>query len=455
MSEPMSDTTGNQAFKAARGAADWTQEELVERFEVQARSLGLNLGLSVRQVRRWESAQPPWPRAPYRRVLQELFGLSADQLGFIRPRRGTHSERRAGGFPTLGGTTGSAREADTVYRRDFLRAAAASAALGSATHSLPLAERIGAALLLQFGRDARAEPVAAAALRCDVDRARDAFQGCHYARLGSLLPGLLSTSEVSVDAADEANRASMWTLYSEALHVTTSMLLKVGRTDLALISADRAMNAAKKSQEPLAIAGAARILAHASFAAGHPKTAAALATKSAEHLDDPSQYNSAAYQSVQGALLLRGAIAAARGGDRSTTSTLLGEADVMARRLGVDANHRWTAFGPTNVKVHRVATAVELGDAGQAIAIARTIQWSAIKVVERQAALWVDLACAFGQWGKDEEALRAVLTAERLAPEEVCSRPAVRTLVEELWFRRRRSPGRDLLALAHRTGAAL
>ncbi len=32
----------------------------------------------------------------------------------------------------------------------------------------------------------------------------------------------------------------------------------------------------------------------------------------------------------------------------------LDEADDAARRLGADGNARWTAFGPTNARLHRV-----------------------------------------------------------------------------------------------------
>lgn len=60
-------------------------------------------------------------------------------------------------------------------------------------------------------------------------------------------------------------------------------------------------------------------------------------------------------------------MAAARAEDRATTRTFLTEADAAAGRLGRDANHLWTAFGPTNVAIHRVATAGELGDVRVAI----------------------------------------------------------------------------------------
>lgn len=101
---------------------------------------------------------------------------------------------------------------------------------------------------------------------------------------------------------------------------------------------------------------------------------------------------------MYGSLLLRGAIAAAQRGNRSTAHELLTEADDAARRLGVDGNLRWTAFGPINTQLHRVNIAVILGDAGTAIDVARGINLDKITVTERKASLLIDTARAFLQY---------------------------------------------------------
>lgn len=79
---------GNHAFRAARESRGWTQEDFVEAFAATARTIGLNLDLSVRQVRRWESENPPWPQRPYRKTLEQLLGLPPEALGFARTVRG-------------------------------------------------------------------------------------------------------------------------------------------------------------------------------------------------------------------------------------------------------------------------------------------------------------------------------------------------------------------------------
>ncbi|WP_420087667.1 hypothetical protein [Nocardiopsis composta] len=77
--------------------------------------------------------------------------------------------------------------------------------------------------------------------------------------------------------------------------------------------------------------------------------------------------------------------------------------------LDGDLNHHWTAFGPTNVELHRGNAYIEPSDAGAAAERARRIDLGRIDVVERRAALLVDAGRAYAQWGKLE---RAYLTSE-------------------------------------------
>jgi hypothetical protein len=72
------------------------------------------------------------------------------------------------------------------------------------------------------------------------------------------------------------------------------------------------------------------------------------------------------------------------------------------KRAAPDGNLRWTAFGPTNAKLHRINTAVTLGDAGTAVDVARGIDLSTITVTERKATLLIDTARVFLQWGRHE-----------------------------------------------------
>ncbi len=116
-------------------------------------------------------------------------------------------------------------------------------------------------------------------------------------------------------------------------------------------------------------------------------------------------------------------------------------------------NRRWTAFGPTNVRMHQVHIAVRLGDAGTAIEVARKIDVDSVALVERKASLLIDVAAALSQAGRVEQAYRTIRAAEAAAPEEMAARPMVRQLVADLVVRAPSHLLPALRELAKRVGA--
>src|SRR6266540_4083095 len=198
------------------------------------------------------------------------------------------------------------------------------------------------------------------------------------------------------------------------------------------LAADRSLQAARSSGDPLIVGSSARIITHALTSSGHRGAAATTASSFAQRLDRDVPAHDRESLSVRGSLLLRGAIAAAQRNDRATAHDLLAEAQETGHRLGADANLRWTAFGPTNVTLHQVHIAVTLGDAGTAIDTARGINLEQVTVIERKASLLIDTARAFLQYGKHENAYLALRAARDIAPEEIAGRPAVRQLLRDL-----------------------
>ncbi|MFJ2215021.1 hypothetical protein ACIQVO_31805 [Streptomyces sp. NPDC101062] len=153
--------------------------------------------------------------------------------------------------------------------------------------------------------------------------------------------------------------------------------------------------------------------------------------------------------SVYGALHLAGAMAAARAGDRNAVRDILGRADQAAQRLGTDSNELWTAFGPTNVAIHTVATAGELGDHQIAADLGRRIETSGLPV-ERQVRHSLEVARALAARNQGDEALDILLQAESLAPEQIRHHTMSRELVLR-WIRNSRGrPHSNLTALARR-----
>jgi hypothetical protein len=78
---------GNIRLKAARQHVGYaSQQALADALTRAAPQLGLgHLEISDRQIRRWESASPPWPRADHQRLLVHVLQLPIEELGFTPP----------------------------------------------------------------------------------------------------------------------------------------------------------------------------------------------------------------------------------------------------------------------------------------------------------------------------------------------------------------------------------
>jgi hypothetical protein len=157
--------------------------------------------------------------------------------------------------------------------------------------------------------------------------------------------------------------------------------------------------------------------------------------------------------SLYGALNLVRAVVASRRGNGIIAWQAIGEAERAAGVLGVDRNDFDTEFGPSNVAVHAVAVAVELGEAGEALRRVPNVNVEALSP-ERRGRFLIDVARACGQRRDTAGAVSAVKAALELTPEQVRYHPIVRELVRDLVRRGRRRPNPELLAVARAVGVA-
>ncbi|BCJ55876.1 hypothetical protein Asp14428_73510 [Actinoplanes sp. NBRC 14428] len=275
-------------------------------------------------------------------------------------------------------------------------------------------------------------PLDLASTTAAVAALRDSYQHSRYGWAAERLPYWISASDAvmrkrSGGAVDERFLALAAAVYQ----VASGVLLKLDSLAMATLAAERSAQAAAAGGNPLVIASSARVQVHTLLASRHGDAAVSLALTSAQKVEKDLKPTDATL-SIRGALVLRAAAAAARYEDRRMCHSLLEEATEIGIQLGRDANVGWTAFGPTNVLLHKVATAVDLGDAGTALDIAARIDIASIPLPERRAMLYIDAARAFLQWGKLDRAFDAIRTAEGHAPEEVRQRNAVHGMVKDL-----------------------
>ena len=153
---------------------------------------------------------------------------------------------------------------------------------------------------------------------------------------------------------------------------------------------------------------------------------------------------------IAGAMHLRAAIMAARDGTRRPDAwDYLAQAGEIGQRLGGDTNHYGLIFGPTNVTIHAVATAIELDDADEAIRRSEGFDPAHAVPAERSSHHYIDLARAQFAAGQREPALGSLLTADKLAPQHTRNHPMARETVTGLIRAHSRTP-EPLRSLARR-----
>jgi transcriptional regulator with XRE-family HTH domain len=252
-------------------------------------------------------------------------------------------------------------EVDPVRRRTFVALTGASlvgAILADTSHGLSDdVESLASSLAAYWPRaetPADEPPPGVSALAEAVSQAKRDYQACRYSKVTKDLPGLLTRLRAACVAFDGQLRSQACTLSAEAYHVAASILLKTGDYGLGWLAADRSMEAARASQDPVTVGSSARIVTHAMMSSGHLKAATSTASSMAAGLNLEMPRNDPEALSVYGSLLLRGAIAAAQNDDRHMAYDLLAEAEGTSTRVGEGQNLRWTAFSPANTRLHRL-----------------------------------------------------------------------------------------------------
>jgi hypothetical protein len=305
-------------------------------------------------------------------------------------------------------------------------------------------------VLLGYASPRAAIPIGEPNIRMLDRRVHEAWklrQGSHYLKLGKALPGLLAHAQVASQELAGDDQAVAFSLLAHSYNTASSVLRRLGDNGLAMIAADRAVQAARTVGEPLLLAASAYRLANVFLPTGRTMEAKEVALSAASSLESNLD-TSAAHLATWGGLLLTAAVASARQDDGREAWELIGEAKTAARRLETEHADLHTIFGPTSVAIQGVQVAAELGDGREVLRRAKSVEPTRLPpyLVERRTHFLIDVARGHAHRADDSAALATLLEAERLASEEV---PIASELVMVLLKRERRAatPGmRDLSA---------
>ncbi|MEV5747300.1 hypothetical protein AB0L00_05730 [Actinoallomurus sp. NPDC052308] len=80
------------AWREAQGGGGWSRAQMATAVNRTPTGIAEGLMCDEERIRRWERGEVLWPHRPYRQALEELTGLSMEELGFVPPSR--QRERR-------------------------------------------------------------------------------------------------------------------------------------------------------------------------------------------------------------------------------------------------------------------------------------------------------------------------------------------------------------------------
>lgn len=301
-----------------------------------------------------------------------------------------------------------------------------------------------------------AEDVHLVELRERVNGAWRTYQssGQRFSAVAQALPELLadvdSATRLRRSPAEARERRQAQRIAADLFFLMRSYCKRLGRMDLSLLAADRGTRAAQEADDPLRIAGAAWNLGHHLLADGELDGAELVARQAADGLGDwrRTPDTAALYGALQ---LVLAATESRRCRVQKARAVLDGPATAAAAVSG-ESNVLWTAFGPSNVGVHRAFVEMEAGEAASALQIADSIDTSAMTSIERRVSHLLDVTRCYEQRRNDPAVLVHLQRAERLAPEDVRGSVLARELVRGLQHRARPSNAADVAELAARVG---
>jgi transcriptional regulator with XRE-family HTH domain len=264
-------------------------------------------------------------------------------------------------------------------------------------------------------------------------RARQLMCDGQVAAVAAAMPALLDELAALV-AADDAD-PRVWRAMAHGCRCAHHVASRSGYRDLAMIALDRMGWAAARSDEPLLGALREHERAHEYLRAGQHERGHLLQAR-AERLaaDAPQGPGRAA---LAGTGHLAASVHAARDGDGDAAEAHLAEAEALATDVGeVDAAF-WLSFGPTNVALHRVSALVAQERHGEAVDVAGDLRLPAAWHATRLGYHYMDLGRAHAALGEHDKALRCLVEARRIAPQQTRSHVTTRETVELLVLAKR------------------
>lgn len=239
--------------------------------------------------------------------------------------------------------------------------------------------------------------------------------------VGEALPALITRAESALRACDQPRvRRSLYATTSCLYQLTWAYLRARGAFQWAMVAVDKARGAGEASG--LAEYDAAAVWGYAAMLSTTHNSDAAygLLDQAIRRIEPTLADADAGVWEVFGQMHLLQAIQAVRLQRGEEATALIDTAERVAARTG-ESNRHWTAFGGSNVAIHRTSVELERSRYKRAVALGEQVDISKAPAAERKVAFLVQLAHCYLRAGRAREAVHSLGEAAALSAAETAS----------------------------------
>lgn len=261
---------------------------------------------------------------------------------------------------------------------------------------------------------------------------RDYWSG-RFVELARRAPGLVAEARHAQKASVEGGGLVL----SQAYQLAACLLVHLGRDDLALVGAERAVTAAAAGPDELQWAAAHGTYSWVLMNQARNDDAERIARRIAEQIEPRLSVATPQQLTVWGGMVLWAMAAACANGRTDATGDYLTLARSGAARMDSDRLDYALNFGPTQVAMQDTYAQMALGRPDRALIAAQHVRQQDLRPISYGRHL-LDLAQTHADMRRDADAVDTLVRAKTLAPVWFRHQVAARGLVAEVCERRAR-----------------
>ncbi|GAA1925947.1 hypothetical protein GCM10009837_59180 [Streptomyces durmitorensis] len=272
------------------------------------------------------------------------------------------------------------------------------------------------------------------------ERIADGWTQYHSAEFDTVmqaLPDMISDAQTATVSSSDDDRGAGFAALGKVLQLAGHVAVRMGKTDLALISLERAIDAAGQSSDPLLRPMIVNSVAWTYQRQGRLGDALSIALHAADDTKDSGHTGTADGLKVWGALTMSAATSASRSNDYERAAALMAHAEKEAARVaklpqGSDSR-MVSVFSPSSVRIERVRLAVQYGHPEEALKLAKGMRLSKDTPPSWRTWLLLDVARAHTDLGSAGEAVKSLESLRRVAPTWMQHHTLAVAIVRDLW----------------------